>query len=126
MERRKTSRQVGDADRPFQPYLTPPEIAKLLGVSQSKVLGWIRRGELKAVNVSNRDRPRYRVHQKAWMHFLKAREVQPPPERTRRRPLPPEGGPIDPALGKRLLRKKEAVKIDGMFYRVRDGIILRY
>src|SRR5262245_40558605 len=34
-------------------YLTPPEVAKLLRVSQQKVLGWISRAELRAVNVGN-------------------------------------------------------------------------
>lgn len=117
---------VGGADRAFQQYLTPPEIAKLLRVSPAKVLGWIRRGELRAVNLSNRDRSRYRVQQQSLDAFLEAREVQPPPERTRGRPRPPEGGPIDPAVRKRLLKEKKAVRIDGMFYRVRDGVILRY
>jgi excisionase family DNA binding protein len=44
-----------------RPYLTPPAIARLLRVSPDKVLGWIRRGELRAVDVSDSLRPRYPV-----------------------------------------------------------------
>jgi excisionase family DNA binding protein len=44
-----------------KPYFTTREVAKLLRVSPEKVLGWIHRGELRAVNVSNRIRPQYRV-----------------------------------------------------------------
>ncbi len=33
-------------------YLTPPEIAKILGVSADQVLCYIDRGELEAVNTS--------------------------------------------------------------------------
>lgn len=41
--------------------LTPPRVAKELGVSPDKVLGWIRCGELKTINVAadQRKRPRY-------------------------------------------------------------------
>jgi excisionase family DNA binding protein len=107
-----------------RPYVTPPDIAKLLRVSPEKVLGWIRRGELKAVNVGNGFRPRYRV---SWDHldaFLAAREVQPPPERPRRKHQPPEGGPIDPALGEALLKKGQAVKLGKKYCRIWNDTIL--
>jgi len=45
----------------LDPFLTPPEIAKLLRVSSEKVLGWIRKAELKAVNASEGFLPRYRI-----------------------------------------------------------------
>lgn len=111
-----------------KPYLAPPEIAKQLRVSPEKVLGWIRRGELKAVNVSNgHSRPRYRVSQESLDAFLKYREVYPPPPRVRRRrQQPPEGGPLDPALGERLLKKKQAVKVNGTYYRVWNGMTLYF
>jgi hypothetical protein len=35
-----------------QPFLTPPEIAKLLRVTPQKVITWIRRSELGAVHVN--------------------------------------------------------------------------
>lgn len=107
-------------------YLTPPEIAKLLRVSPEKVLGWIRRGKLKAVNVGDGFRPRYRVSRENLDVFLKSREVQPPPPRQKRKPQPPDGGPLDPALGEALLRKKQAVKIGKEYYRVWNGTILFY
>jgi excisionase family DNA binding protein len=42
---------------------TPPELAALLGVSPDKILGWIRSGELRAVNVAARlgGKPRWTV-----------------------------------------------------------------
>lgn len=108
-----------------QPFLTPPEVAKMLRVSAEKVLGWIRQGELKAVNVSLRTRPRYRISRKSLDDFLRLREVQPPPPRSReRRRKRPEGGPVDPVLGEKLLKSGEARKIDGKYYRVWDGVIL--
>jgi excisionase family DNA binding protein len=117
------SREAGQAP---QPFLTPPEIAKLLRVSPEKILGWIRRGELTAVNVGNGFRPRYRVSPDNLDAFLKSRQVQPPPKRLRRPPQPPEGGPIDPVLGEKLLKKKQAVEVCGKYYRVWNGVIQFY
>ncbi len=65
-------------------YLTPPEIAKLLRVSSEKVLGWIRKAELTAINVGDGNRPRYRIRREDLDSFLRSREVQPPAPRTRR------------------------------------------
>lgn len=107
-------------------FLLLSEVAKLLRVSGEKVHGWIRRGELVAVNVGNEFRPRYRVSPDAFDAFLKGREVQPPPKHVRRRPEPPEGGPIDPELGERLLKKGQGVKEGSKYYRVWNGIILFY
>ena len=44
-------------------FLTPPQIAKRLGVAVATVRGWITRGELKSMNVARREcsRPRFRV-----------------------------------------------------------------
>ncbi len=109
-----------------KPCLTSREVARHLRVSPDKVLGWIRRGELRAVNVGNRTRPQYRVGQDDLDAFLKAREVQPPPERARRKPGPPEGGPLDPAVGEALLKKGQAVKVGKDYYRVWKGMVLYY
>ena len=66
-------------------YMTPPEIAKLLRVSPEKVIGWIRRGELRAINVSNGwQRKRFLIGQDDLDAFLTRREVHPPPPRPRR------------------------------------------
>jgi excisionase family DNA binding protein len=108
------------------PFLTPPEIAKLLRVTPQKVITWIRRGELEAVNVSDRVRPRYRVSRESLNEFLERRKVRPPPPSPPRRRRPPEGGPIDPVLGEQLLKKERAVKLGGKYYRVWEGVILFY
>jgi hypothetical protein len=44
-------------------YLTPPQYASKLGVHPRKVIGWIMRGELEAINVASSPagRPRYRL-----------------------------------------------------------------
>lgn len=44
-------------------YLTPPQVAELLGVNPGKVIGWIRGGELRATNVAAKltGRPRWRI-----------------------------------------------------------------
>jgi excisionase family DNA binding protein len=111
-----------------EPYLTPPEIAKLLRVSPEKVLGWIRRAELRAVNVGNGTRPRYRVSREWLDAFLQVREVQPPAPRQvrRKREQRPEGGPIDPVLGEQLLKKKQAVRVGKHYYRVWNGMTLYF
>ena len=106
-------------------FSTSREIAKLLRVSPDKVLGWIRRGQLKAVNIGNGFRPQYRISPDALQAFLRAREVQPPPPR-RPRQQEPEGGPIDPVLGEKLLKTGQAVKVDRKYYRVWKGMTLFY
>lgn len=68
-------------DEPIEPFLTPPEVAKILRVSHEKILGWIRNGCLKAINVSNGFRPRYRVSREDLDNFIACREVHPPPPR---------------------------------------------
>jgi excisionase family DNA binding protein len=62
-------------------WLTPPQLAKQLGVSPEKVLTWIRSGELPGVNVAERltGRPRWRISPEALEQFLKRRESSPPP-----------------------------------------------
>jgi excisionase family DNA binding protein len=114
---------ANDAER----YLTPPMIAKQLRVSPEKVLNWIRKGDLRAINVSDGNcRPRYRVAPEDLDEFLKRREVQPPPpiQRRRRKRQPPEGGPIDPDLGKKLAKTGQARLVCGKYYRVWEGMTL--
>lgn len=73
-------------DKLMHAYMTPPEIAKLLRVSPDKILGWIRSGRLKAVNLGNGYcRPRYRVSRESLETFLNLRAVQPPPPHIPRR-----------------------------------------
>lgn len=110
----------------MKPYLTPPEVAKLLRVSHEKLLGWIRRGELAAVNVGNGNRPRFRINPDDLDAFLNQRKVQPPSKPTPRKHHAPKGGPLDPTVGKALLERKQAVNVGGTFYRIWNDTILFY
>jgi excisionase family DNA binding protein len=61
-------------------WLTPPQLAEMLGVEPAKVLAWINRGELRAVNVAdkkNGKRPRWRISEEAVDSFLRQRESKP-------------------------------------------------
>jgi excisionase family DNA binding protein len=68
------------------PYLTPPQLAKRLGVSPDKVCVWIRRGELRAVNVADRPngRPRWRIAPLDIATFEARRSAQPEAKSPRR------------------------------------------
>jgi Helix-turn-helix domain len=68
-------------------YMTPPAIAKRLGIKPSKVLAWIRRGELLAINVVDRlgGRPRWRISPAALAEFERMRQAVPEVRGTRRR-----------------------------------------
>ncbi|MFU7558774.1 helix-turn-helix domain-containing protein [Stieleria sp. JC731] len=109
----------------IEPFLTPSEIAKLLKVSPETVIGWIRNGELRAVNVgSGTRRSRFRVSRENLDEFLCLREVQPPAprQRRRRRTESTQGGPIDPVEGKKLAKQGLAREISGKYYRVVNGV----
>jgi excisionase family DNA binding protein len=68
--------------------MTPPQVARLLGVSDDKIRHWIRTGELKATDVVLRrlSRPRWRVAQADLDAFIQARQPEPPlvPQRAQR------------------------------------------
>lgn len=72
------------------PFLTPPQMARMLRVRYDKVLGWIRRGQLRASDMSeNRGgRPRYKIEWSDFYDFFKNRYVQSPAPRRRSRPTP--------------------------------------
>ena len=55
--------------------LTPPKVAKLLGVNPDKVLAWIRKGDLHATNVTAKPggRPRYRIEREDLEAFKNRR-----------------------------------------------------
>lgn len=62
------------------------QIAKRLGVSKGKVVGWIRRGQLEAINVSDTTRVEYRVSEEKLVEFMTFRTViRQEPVRTRRK-----------------------------------------
>ena len=69
-------------------YLTPSDIARSRGINVAKPLGWIKSGELKAVNVAtNRDGklPRWRISPADLEAFDAARAAVPRPVPTRRK-----------------------------------------
>jgi len=72
-------------------FLTPPELARLLRCRESKVLAWIRSGRLRACNLSDGRRPRYRVRREDLDQFLAGESVVPatrPERRSRRESIP--------------------------------------
>jgi len=68
------------------------EIRERYGVGEHTVLGWIRRGELRAIDVSRNQsgRPKWRITQEALDAFELARTPTPPVPRARRRKHPAE------------------------------------
>ena len=71
---------------------TPPELAKRWRVQPAKILGWIRNGTLRAVEVPAHPggRPRFRVPADAVVEFEQKRSVRPPVKPARRRRQPAE------------------------------------
>ena len=70
---------------------TVRDLQRRYGVTVHTVLGWIRSGELRAVNVGRRPRakkPRWRISQQSLEAFELARTPTPPPPRARRKKRP--------------------------------------
>lgn len=67
--------------------LSPPQIAKMLGVYVDTPRTWIRTGQLRAVDVSTKPggRPRYRVSSDDLDVFLLRRSIHAAPKTQRRR-----------------------------------------
>lgn len=76
--------------------------------------------------MGNGNRPLFRIHPDDLEAFLRLREVRPPPPRGRRRRRMPSGGPLEPGLGAELAKKGQAVLDRGVYYRVWNGMTLRY
>ncbi len=77
--------------KPERTKITPPEVARLWGIRPSKVLAWIRSGELRAIDASERPgvgRPRYRIDLADLADFERRRAVRKPEPPQRRRPPP--------------------------------------
>ena len=70
-----------------QTKLTPPQVARMWGISVDKVLTWIRNGELPAINAAAtlNGRPRYLVDTDALDSFERRRQVAPKTSPVRRR-----------------------------------------
>lgn len=72
-------------------YLTVGEAAELLAIADEKVLRWLASGELRGVNVAQRNgaRHRWRIARSDLDSFLAMRSTSPPPPKvTRRRRAP--------------------------------------
>jgi hypothetical protein len=67
--------------------ISPPALARLWGVEPSKILGWIERGELAAINgaSSTAGRPRYLIDRRDIEAFEQSRRVSTPAPRSPRR-----------------------------------------
>jgi excisionase family DNA binding protein len=68
--------------------LTVKDLCDRFGVGEHTVLGWIRSGELKAINVGRRSgmkKPRWRITPESLEAFELLRTPTPPPSPTRRR-----------------------------------------
>ena len=71
--------------------LTPPTIARMLGVKAGKVNNWITSGELEAWDASIRPgigKPRWRVTREALEAFRRRRSNTRPAPRAKRRTIP--------------------------------------
>ena len=68
------------------------DLCERFAVGEHTILGWIKRGELRAINVSRKQvgRPKWRITSEALEAFELARTASPPPSRTRRRKQPNE------------------------------------
>jgi excisionase family DNA binding protein len=69
-------------------YLSLRESARLLRVSQGKVLSWIKGGRIKALNVGCPERPVYRIDRAA---LAKSLEAAAEPEKVKGRQRKPAG-----------------------------------
>ena len=76
--------------------LSVKDLCERYGVTEHTVLGWIRDGELRAINVGRKvgsKKPRWRITAEALEAFELRRTVSPPPPRARRRK--PQGQVIE-------------------------------
>ena len=62
-------------------YMTPPELARLWGVSVKKVLGFVEGGELPAIDLATKrgGRPRWKISAEAIAQFELVRGSAPKP-----------------------------------------------
>ena len=72
---------------PAAEFLTAPQIAESLGVNPHKVILWIARGELLAIDISQTraKMPRWRIRREDFDAFLERRTSSPTPKTVRRR-----------------------------------------
>ena len=68
-------------------YFSPPQLAKRFGVKPSKIVRFIRAGELRAIDLAaaGSKRPRFRISPEAVAEFERRRSAAPLPRPIRRR-----------------------------------------
>jgi len=70
-------------------WLTPPQIAREMGIEAAKVTGFIASGELRATNIAQNvgdgHRPRWRIKREWFDQFIESRGNVKPPTSIRRR-----------------------------------------
>lgn len=67
-----------------QVFQTPPTIAKQLGCHVDRVRAWIETGQLPAVNLGDKSRPRWRISPDGLSQFLRSRSNQAAVDATKR------------------------------------------
>ncbi len=68
-------------------FLTPPQIAKQLRISEAVVLAAIRRGDLEAANFSNGQRPRWKVSPASLEVWIRKHSNQKPAHQKPQTPI---------------------------------------
>jgi len=73
-------------------FITPPQAAKILGVGNETILICIAKGELRAINTSLKDRPRWKIDPSDFAKWIDSRANAPAtPISKRRKPIPTAG-----------------------------------
>ncbi len=73
-------------------FITPPQAAKILGVGNETILICIAKGELRAINTSLKDRPRWKIDPIDFDKWCESRSNAPKqPTAKRRKPIPTAG-----------------------------------
>jgi hypothetical protein len=67
--------------------VTPPQLARAWGLDVQKIIGWIRSGQLAAINAATNPtgKPRFLIDRQAILDFEARRAVTPPAARPARR-----------------------------------------
>jgi hypothetical protein len=88
--------QTPESEDKAPKFFTPPQLAEEFGVDADKILGWIRSGQLIAINMvtTTGGRPRYRISAEEAQAFQKRRSSAPPPKSSPRTKTSKDDGTI--------------------------------
>ncbi len=95
-EDEESQEQTSKSEDKAPKFFTPPQLAEEFGVDADKILGWIRSGQLIAINMvaTTGGRPRYRISAEEAEAFLKRRGSAPPPQSSPRTKPPKDDDTI--------------------------------